>query len=496
MAVEDITSLSEPRSFAQAELYVGALLRQNQFSSENSATGGSLSRPAFTLKPYINFISGVANALSQGSKGVNFIVSQTVLHALNPTFGMGQIWNPALLAGGPPFAGGLLPDAIDTLVFGPNPGTTIAKAEDRLLQVYNGTLPLGNPNAIEDGINTIFPSNQMGAPSNGARLVEYNIYNDKTPASQYTNLDLESPRKYGLVEVENPYVPGVKSDKPDLSKMFDRYRTGPIFNGEPGGTDFYKPVQGTTIPTSADYVLREKAKHNLNPFFNANDGFGYVSEFNAPTDDETYIPFYFVDLRQPLRRIYFRAFLTTLEETFDPEWNMEKYYGRVDPVATYRNTNRTLSVGFKIVANSRRGLGVMWRKINNFIKMLYPTAINGVLAAGPVVRMRIGDVIADGSGQGLAGILQNVSFNYSDATWEISSYSRTANGEVGKVPQMADVSFTFQVIHEHSPTLDQNYDFDSRNIRRMGELENRADSLNNGNSDLLITEEVPEGGEQ
>jgi hypothetical protein len=110
----------------------------------------------------------------------------------------------------------------------------------------------------------------------------------------------------------------------------------------------------------------------------------------------------------------------------------------------------------------------MWKKINNFCKMFYPSYKDGVLSAAPMVRLKLGDVISDGEGNGLPGFILSPEFNYSESIWEIIDYKNEGDSETGKVPMMAKISFTYQVIHEQPPHNDEDYNFNFSTFRRMG----------------------------
>jgi hypothetical protein len=140
--------------------------------------------------------------------------------------------------------------------------------------------------------------------------------------------------------------------------------------------------------------------------------------------ESQFIPFYFQDLRTN-EIISFHAFLEDLRDNFNPEYNVNKYIGRVDPVITYAgNTERSITVTFYVVATSPNDFQYMYEKVNRFIGFVYPqfnegekyradigagnnlkfkfadgTSGKAVIPfsqkqkAGPVVRMRVGDII-------------------------------------------------------------------------------------------------------
>lgn len=165
------------------------------------------------------------------------------------------------------------------------------------------------------------------------------------------------------------------------------------------------------------------------------------------TDDEAYVPLSFTDLRpinKIYRTVYFRPFITNLSEEFSPEWSEQNFFGRADPVATYMSTGRQITLGFKLVAFGPEDVAAIYQKLNWLASMVYPEYDSQLLyKSGPVVRMRVGDVInAIGSegGRGLPGIIKSLAFDYNDTIWELQ--------ENFKVPRNVSVSLTFRVLHD------------------------------------------------
>ncbi len=68
-------------------------------------------------------------------------------------------------------------------------------------------------------------------------------------------------------------------------------------------------------------------------------------------DERNYFPFMFQDLRHRNEQfLYLRAFLKSMTETFTPEWNEDRFYGRTEPVPIYKGTMRTINLSFDMVA--------------------------------------------------------------------------------------------------------------------------------------------------
>lgn len=487
MAIEGITSLRDPKSFKEAQKYALNLFYKNRYTDKNPYSGDAFG--TFNPRAIQNYIKNLlremeipgfdSNRSRAGgiSKSITFIMSRTALHLLNPTFGMGVLYNPLSALGPPPGASGLFTNVLDPVMASSNPGSSIARREDRLKSMYEGNYVKIKAKA---GIPPVDVEGPMLRFDNGKTLgqmmKELNIGHDGLKMTEA--LLYERQEQGPATKQEN--INGVNVIKPDYEKIFSRQKTGPGFIDSGKGYEFFKPNISVRTKPSLNYLVKKKAMANDDIFFSVGDTEnGYVDDnLEVIGDNDAYIPFYFSDLRRPERRLYFRAFINELTEDFTPEWSKEKYYGRVDPVGTYMNTTRIIRVGFKIVAMSNVGLSTMWKKINNFLKMMYPTySSQGVLEKSPLVRMRIGDLIADSAGRGLPGFIENANFAYNESPWEIDSYQKGPT-EIGKVPMACNLSLTFQVIHEQNPAVDMNYNFNQIYIRRMGTIDRFGENEN------------------
>lgn len=165
---------------------------------------------------------------------------------------------------------------------------------------------------------------------------------------------------------------------------------------------------------------------------NVLEGLGGLGQFKVATSDEVqngrisplvvkkiedeleaeYVPFYFHDLRTN-EIISFHAFLSTLEDSFAANYESTNAYGRIDPIRTYSNTERTITLSFTMAATNKPDFDEMWWKINILTNYMYPQWSQGrqvlsrfdgtdvsfiqpfsqIPTASPLIRLRIGDII-------------------------------------------------------------------------------------------------------
>jgi hypothetical protein len=129
--------------------------------------------------------------------------------------------------------------------------------------------------------------------------------------------------------------------------------------------------------------------------------------------DAEYMPFTFQDLRTN-EILNFHAFISELTDSYTPNYNQVDAYGRMDPVMIYKNTTRSISLGFMVVATNPSDFDAMWFTINKLTSLVYPEWSKGtelvnrsandsetrfiqpfsqVPTSSPMIRLRIGDLI-------------------------------------------------------------------------------------------------------
>lgn len=123
-----------------------------------------------------------------------------------------------------------------------------------------------------------------------------------------------------------------------------------------------------------------------------------------------YVPFYIHDVRTN-EILSFHAFIESISDSFNPEYNSASGFGRIDDVKSYVKTTRNINLSFTIAATSEKDHDFMWYQINKLVTMVYPQWSEGYMAdtvegatkftypftqvptASPLVRLRLGDVL-------------------------------------------------------------------------------------------------------
>jgi len=172
-------------------------------------------------------------------------------------------------------------------------------------------------------------------------------------------------------------------------------------------------------------------------------------------------------------RVTFPLFLTSFSDSFKSNWNSTSVYGKMDPIVNFKNTTRSISVGFDVPNESLGEAQVNMARLDNIIKGMYPVYVgeygpgqggSNVMASPPMYRVRMSNLICNASyipdfdatsdnslRSGLLGYIQDFTFN-PDIGNGFFIDTETKN----ILPKLVKVSFTLNVIHEH-PLGTENY---------------------------------------
>ena len=175
--------------------------------------------------------------------------------------------------------------------------------------------------------------------------------------------------------------------------------------------------------------------------------------------------------------IFFKAFITTFNESYASDWGAETVFGRTDPIYTLKNNTRRITLGWKIPADSISEGYENLGKLQRLAQFLYPTYANvggaEVLSQSPLIRLKIMNLIrktddeppeaneaVDGTSplqlftqytstnnprDGLLGVITSMNINHNlenPAAGVLQIQQNTI------LPKLIEVTMDFSVIHE------------------------------------------------
>ena len=146
----------------------------------------------------------------------------------------------------------------------------------------------------------------------------------------------------------------------------------------------------------------------------------------------------------------FRAFLDSMDDSFNANYNEFNYNGRAESFYTYNGFNRSISFSFKIAAQSAKEMKPLYRKLNYLLSNTAPeyNTTSGRMMT-PFMKLTIGAYF-----ERLPGVITNVGIKWQkDYPWEITLDAPEGGTTSGlfTLPHVLDINVTYQPIHDFLP---------------------------------------------
>ena len=211
----------------------------------------------------------------------------------------------------------------------------------------------------------------------------------------------------------------------------------------------------------------------------------YVTGNNEALDKINALPLYkseHVDLKKPINDfckfrigvidndnpslktyIHFRAFLENMSDEYNASWDSQEFAGRGEKLYNYAGFDRSFSLSWKVVAQSKQELIPMYQKLNYLASVCAPDYSKSGYMRGNLIELTVGAYLYK-----QVGIMQGINYTIPmESPWEIAipddDNLTTGAGDllsdptVKELPFMIDVSgFDFIPIHNFVPQLQNN----------------------------------------
>jgi hypothetical protein len=129
----------------------------------------------------------------------------------------------------------------------------------------------------------------------------------------------------------------------------------------------------------------------------------------------------------------FRAYISSISDSFAPGWDGSEDQGRADPRYQYTSFERTLSVDFNVVSFNKEDYKVQWKKLKSLARYTYPT-YGGSGFYNTANNVTIGDMFKK-----VPMIITDLSYDWdNEMPWEISKGNAA--------PMYTNVSISFTVL--------------------------------------------------
>jgi hypothetical protein len=170
----------------------------------------------------------------------------------------------------------------------------------------------------------------------------------------------------------------------------------------------------------------------------------------------------------------FRAFLGSITDSYNAQWNGFQYLGRGEQFYTYGGFTRTISLSWTVAAQSKQELIPMYKKLNYLASSLAPDYSKNGYMRGNLVQLTIGGYLYEQPGF-ITGLTYEMG---EESPWEIGIgvTNRSEDGTVKELPQIIKVTgFNFTPIQRFIPRLQDN-SFSTNGVVTTGDATGFASS--------------------
>jgi hypothetical protein len=143
------------------------------------------------------------------------------------------------------------------------------------------------------------------------------------------------------------------------------------------------------------------------------------------------------------KTVAFKAFIADFTDSYTSNWNEEAVFGRMDPLATFQNTERKISLSWAVVAKDEQEASKNLKNLDLLLAMQYPvyesTSASSIIAP-PLFKVRFANLIQE-SGRSMVCAISGFEFS---PDMEAGFFS----GGLGKIyPKLINMSCQITVLH-------------------------------------------------
>lgn len=198
-------------------------------------------------------------------------------------------------------------------------------------------------------------------------------------------------------------------------------------------------------------AFKEGIKFDSLPRVESNNVFVDGTDAYA-NNHKAFITFYYVPNQ---RAVAFKASVTNFSDNYNSDWKSEAVYGRADPIYTYKNTKRTISLGFDIVASTDPEAFGNLEKIQKLTQFMYPAYAKPdqaqTISNSPLVKIGFMNLVTDSSSTNVTfekryGRKKPNSDNLKE--YDLPVHSNGVNGINGLLGVITSINYDFPSIKD------------------------------------------------
>ena len=146
----------------------------------------------------------------------------------------------------------------------------------------------------------------------------------------------------------------------------------------------------------------------------------------------------------------FRAFLDSMDDSYNSKWNEFNYNGRSESFYTFGSFNRSINFSFKVAAFSREEMKPLYRKLN-FLVSQTAGDYSKTRLRGNFNRLTIGDYFSR-----VPGFFTSIKLGWkTEYPWEIALNTKgignNQDDDMNELPHILDVQCSYQPVHDFIP---------------------------------------------
>lgn len=177
-----------------------------------------------------------------------------------------------------------------------------------------------------------------------------------------------------------------------------------------------------------------------------------VSTKDNPINDLVKFRIAVIDNDNPSEKtfVHFRSFIESFQDSNQADWSGFKYLGRGENFYNYQGFDRTITMNFKVAAQSKPELAIMYQKLNYLMSSLSPDYSKGGYMRGNLVQMTVGGYLYE-----VPGIIQSLTYTIpNESPWEIGITSDGSfDSSVKELPLVVEASLQFKPIYNFLPQI-------------------------------------------
>lgn len=209
--------------------------------------------------------------------------------------------------------------------------------------------------------------------------------------------------------------------------------------------------------------------------------------------------------------VFFKAFITTFAESYNCDWTPDTVFGRTDPIYTFKNTQRSITLSWKIPAETISEAYENLGRVQKLSQFLYPSYADiggniSTLTQSPLVRLKLMNLVQQSKGasggtsptakalfsqyissnnpsEGLLGVITSMNINHNLESLDAGVIQVATNTVL---PKLIEVSIDFSVIHESVLGWDAENNFKDANFPYNAQLESEEYNVEPGSYDEKI----------